>query len=343
MYGDSLDKVSNNLIYYNVNIRGPKDSESIVNAEFRENRTVAILENPSEWQIGIVRFNISGIYIPIFRWGTQYPQPYEDDTLKVYFTYNGISVSKSLTFFQKTTHFADSLVRNVWNFTDFLTYLNNAVESAFNEIKVQPGFPSTRAPAFYLDPTTRLISMFVQQSMDSNSPVKMGFSNLLYSYFPSFPVVEEEDLFPKRYVYFLDMYSTPKNNILYGGAIGYEIIQEFPTISLWNGVDKILFESSTIPVDPELEQSSTDIVQRTVFDFTLDNENIDNRSEIFYNNTGGQRYANLLSSYPLKKLDLQISILYKDGTVEPLRLNKLDHATCKFEFRRRVPVFQVTQ
>ena len=340
---NTLEKVSNDLLYYNVNIQGSKDPEGIINAEFRENRTVAILDDPSLFQISIVRFNISGIYIPIFRWATQFPESNEDPNLKVYFTFNNVVVSRNLTFFQKTNHFAPNLVRNIWNYTDFLTYLNIAIQEAFDEISLQAGFPATRAPSFYLDPVSRLISMFVQKSMDSNSGVKMAFSNLLYAYFPSFPIVEEEDLIPSKYLYYLDMYSTPLNNITYGGEEGYQIIQEFSTIGLWNGVNKILFESSTIPLNPELEQGTTDIVQRTIFDFTLDNDNINNRTEIFYNNTGGQRYADLMSNYPLKKLDLQISILYRDGTVEPLRLNSLDHATCKFEFRKKIPTVQLLQ
>jgi len=332
---DGFEKVNDDLIYYNIQIQGPEDPEKITEARFRENRTIAIIDNPSDWIVGIVRFYAPSLYIPIFRWGTQAPESHEDPNLTVYFTFGGVTKSANVIYVEQSNDTTPTTGRLIWNITDFIDQVNTAILTAFNLIKVEGGFPTIKAPELVYDANTNLISLFTEASMRTGNGVKFGMSSLLYSYFPSFNVREDTLLIPNKFVYFLQIFSNPINNITYGGVPGYRILQEFPTVSLWNGVEKILFSSSTIPVNEELLQSGTDLRQRVLFDFILSNDQINDRSAINYYNEGGQRWSTMASHWPLKKLDMEVDILFKGGFTLPLRLNKLDTLTAKLEFRRR--------
>jgi hypothetical protein len=274
------------------------------------------------------------LYIPIFRWATQAPESYEDPNLTVYFTYGGVTRTANVIYVEQSNDPTPTTGRLIWNITDFIDQVNTAILTAFNLIKVEVGFPTVKAPELVYDANTRLISFFTEASMETGSGVRFGMSNLLYSYFPSFNVREDALLIPNKFVYFFQILSNPINNITYGGVPGYRILQEFSTVSLWNGVEKILFSSSTIPVNEELLQSGTDLRQRVLFDFILSNDQLNDRTAINYYNEGGQRWAQMGSHWPLKKLDLEVDILFKGGSTLPLRLNKLDTLTAKLEFRR---------
>ena len=331
----TLERESSDLLYYNIRIPGSDDAEKIVEAQFRENRTDAILEDPSQWCVGMVRFYVPSLYIPIFKWGTQEPEPLEDPALSIYFKYGGVSVKRDVAYIPQSNDPSPTIGRLLWNYDDFVDMINVTIKQAFDAIKTEAGFPAVTEPRLVYDATTRLISLYTEKSMESGSGVEFGMSNLLYSYFPSFPVLEDAVTYPNKYVYFFKIKDNIINNVTYEGVPGYAIAQEFQTISIWNGVSKLLFESNTIPVDPELQQGQTNIQQRVLFDFILSDDQLTDRTAVTYFSTGGQRWTTLKSKYPMRKMDMNVSILFVDGSTAPLRLGKLDSVTAKLEFRRR--------
>jgi hypothetical protein len=324
-----------NLEYFNINIRGSDDPEKIIPAVFSSNRTTPILDDPSQWIAGLVRFYIPGIYIPIFKWSENALPDGSDPDLRIYFEFNGVTVIKVVKFINQNNNPTPSSKGLVWNVTDFITMCNVAIQDGFDDIKTEVGFPTPISPQLSYDASTNLISFFSDILMDSNSGVRFGMSNLLYSYFPCFPVKEEAVLYPGTFVYFFDIFDNYQNNVIYKGVPSYKILGEYPVVSLWNGVTKVLFASNTLPVNPEMVGGTTDILERIIFDFVLDNSQLNDRSAINYSNQGGQRFTTMMSSFPMKRIDIEILIEFKDGSTIPLRLNSLDEATIKIQFVRK--------
>lgn len=325
----------NYLSYFNITIRGGTDSERSKAAVFSENRTVPILENPSDYIVGLVRFNIPAQYIPIFKWATQYPESLEDPALTVYMNYNGIVYSKNLEYIPKSNE-VGNYIRLIWNFTDFILIINNAITYVFNEIRLVAGFPATmNCPQLVLDSTTNLISIFCDITMYTGSGIDLMMSKVLYSYFPSFVARQDVYIVPNKEVYKIYIYDNIINNITYKGNLGYRILQEFSTLSLWSGVQKILFISSTIPIDTELDGGQTNIMSRVIFDFIIDTSQINDRSTIIYTNTGGQRYYDLLSSFPMKHTDIVVEYQFNDNTSLPIKLLRDDVLTIKLQFVKK--------
>ena len=63
-------------------------------------------------------------------YGTQYPQPLQDEHLRVYFKFNGITASPPVAFIPQTNDPINATGRLVWNFTDFLTMVNQTILGA---------------------------------------------------------------------------------------------------------------------------------------------------------------------------------------------------------------------
>ena len=323
------------LQYFNITMSGSPDPEKIIPAIFQQNRTVPILDNPSEWLVGLVRFYVPALYIPIFKWSSNALPDGTDPDLRIYFTYNGVSVNRAVKYIPQGNDPRPSIERAVWNVSDFIAMVNITIVEAFDAIKTEVGFPTQLPPQLVYNSTTQLISLFADELMDTGSGVGFGMSNLLYSYFPCFAVREEALDYPNSFVYFINIFDNIINNVTYKGVPSYEMLGEYPVLALWNGVNKILFSSASIPIDPEMVGGVTNVLERVIFDFVLSNDQINDRSAISYTNSGGQRYSELLSSFPMKKLDIEILIQFRDLTTAPLRLNSLDSATLKLEFQRR--------
>lgn len=325
------------IVYLNINIKGSSNPEISTDAEYSENRTVPILDNPSEWIVAMVRFYAPAYDIPIFRWGTQDPEPLEDPNLKVYFKFGGFLMSASVRYISQTnSNVNNPYGRVVWNYTDFLTMINVAIAEAFALIQGVAGWnPLIKCPRLILDSTTNLISLYSDVLMATGSGIELICSKLLYFYFSSLTAKEDVLTIPNKDLYVLNINNNIINNVTYLGVAGYAMLQEFPTLSLWSGVDKLLFISNTIPIDTELDGGQLNIQSRVIFDFVLDNSQINNGTAIIYNSQGNQRWYNLLSSFPMKRTDLQVRILFRDGTTLPLRLLSTDTLTCKLQFVKK--------
>ncbi len=94
----TANKDNDDIIYYNVLIPFQSNAEGRPSiAQFKENRTQAIVNNPSEYQISIVRFTIPSSEIPIFIFNIQdYPNTNPDLSpwsVTFSFDFNGTDVS----------------------------------------------------------------------------------------------------------------------------------------------------------------------------------------------------------------------------------------------------------
>ena len=328
------NKQDNTNEYYNIRIYKPilPLVNTITPIRFNETRTSPILNNPSLYQMAVIRFSIPA-NIPIFEWTEV------GSYLKVGMTYGATTIIKTLTFVDYCGAPFCVPGQSILFYGQFTDIITTGLQEAFVDLKAaEPMAPPTEAPFFSYDAKTELCSLYGQQSYDVNSVVptiKIYFSNFMHvKYFVSLKTVEVTTLTVPNEYYAQIRIQNNGNNIPLYPANYYQIEQEYRTLSLWNDLQTLLFETDTIPVEPEFEPSANDTTRRILTDFEPIVD-INNRESFQFYPQGPLRWYDLKSEYPLRTIDLKALWQSKNGTTYPLYLNSGDVATLKLRFRKK--------
>lgn len=196
---DELDHV-----YVDVSMLN-RSSSQLKQASFQEDRTQAILKNPSEYYASVVKFAIPTHNVPIFIGN---PRP-NDDTPPVGYnkwdqlTYNvtmeignPATYSTSSRLYMEYTYTgvpipSDALATDnkvkfwmYYSFTEykaFIASLNHAISRCWTQTKLDnPGLVGTSPPYVLLDVTTGLMGLIVPSTFRPTDNLHLTFSNDLY-------------------------------------------------------------------------------------------------------------------------------------------------------------------
>lgn len=314
-------------IYYNITIKADEQNQGI--AKFSENRVQPIVENPEDYALAVVRFNIPGTQIPIFLWR---------EGFKITFSYNGSDFTEELQFVPNSPGGSyDWYGPAIWSYQDFLDSINNAFLACFNAfVAGTPAFAGkpTNPPFINLDANGQLCSIYAPIEYDSTlaNPVEIYFNADLFDLFPSFQNFQTIDPIKSKQILITSNFglnATTLNAINY-----YRIEQEFSSLFLWTDLFNIVFETNSIPVSTENLASQTNITRRIITDFEP-LQDINNRSAIQFYPQGPLRWYDLESNQPLRRIDLNILWTTKEGKIFPLRMNSTDELSIKLEFRKK--------
>jgi hypothetical protein len=347
-----VDIDDTNNVYYNIRIVNRGDPSAVGQSQFSQavynvNRTSAILENPNDYELAVVRFSLPASNIPIMVWGDQ---PYDKktnpsskvDKYVISMSFDGADVSKVLNFIPNSSG-NDFYGDTIWNYQEIIDIINVAFLECFNDLKVlKPLAPPSSAPYMIYTATTRLCTLFAPQTYDIGNPaippappptIQVYFNSALYTLFPSLPSFEQEELEPLSHQ--LIIKNNFNNSTTIGGTPYYFMEQEYSTLALWNDFSKIVFETDTIPVEPEYQPSQNDTTRRLITDFEPV-EDINNREQIQYFGTGWKRYYDLRSHYPLKSIDIKAYWEDNDGKLYPIYIGSDEALTMKILFRKKI-------
>ena len=146
---------------------------------------------------------------------------------------------------------------------------------------------------------------------------------------------EQEELDPLSHQI---LFQNQGDNLRVIGAVTYiEIVQEYSTLALWSDFTTIVFETDTIPVEPEYQPSQNDTTRRLITDFEP-LEDINNREKFQYFGSGWKRYYDLRSSYPMREIDIKAYWEDRDGKLYPIYLGADEALTMKILFRKKLPL-----
>ena len=317
-------------LYYNIAIKSNDRNDGI--AVFDDNRTEAILTNPSDYELAVIRFSVPSQNIPIFLWT-------DDLDFQISLEYQGSLYSAKLQWFPNTSFsppFKDWYGKAVWNYNNLINSINLGFLTAFNALKLaNPTAPYLYAPVMTYSPETKLCSMYVEPTYDHlylSNPIYVWFNESLGNKFPAFQNIVSND--PLGFKIFKMIFvNNITNNITISG-IDYLVSQEeFSTLSLWSDLRSIVFETD-LPVITESIGSQTNKYRRVLTDFEPESQ-IADRSTIQYFATGLPRFYDLVSSYPLNRVSIRVLWETKSGEFYPLRLTKTDLLSIKLYFKRK--------
>ena len=314
-------------VYYNIRITN--DSEFSQPAVFKENRVQAILETPSLYELAVVRFSVPALFIPIQLWES--PSPYV-----VSMKYDGTEISSVLQFIPRATNpLNPPYGEAIWNYQQFVDIINVALKDCFDQIKaLHPAAPPTETPFMTFDAKTDLCSIYAEELYDTEkypNTIDIFFDKSLYVLFPSFQTFVEGN---GELFYQILVKDNKINSTTYNAKPYLIMEQTYTTLALWNSYTSIVFETDTIPVEPEFLPAQTNVVRRLLTDFQP-LQDINNRQSFQFFPQGKVRYYDLKSSYPMKSIDLRAYWEDRNGVTYPIFLGKGDVLTMKLLFRKK--------
>lgn len=317
-------------IYYNIDIRKPDDYKNLpFQAEFSETRVDSILNNPSDYELSVVRFSIPSQSIPIFLW--------KSNIFSVSLKFQSFVFTTTLNYIPNSPGAGyDYYGPSIWNYQDFIDIINVGLFTSFNAFiagTVPYMLRPTAAPYMVYDAATQLCSLIAQTQYDVTytNPVYIYFNDSLANYFPALQNFGTADPVLNKYIKVKDNFN---NTITISGQQYYKITEEYSTLFLWNDLQKILLETDSIPVVNELLGSQTNKTRKIITDFEPLSQ-INDRSMIQYYPQGPLRFYDLVSNYPLKQMNVKIYWADKQGQTYPIYLNSTDNLTIKLYFKRR--------
>lgn len=327
--------------YYNIAIPGSNTSRfnstffNIVPAIYSQQLTQSILQNPCEYYMSIVRFTIPTEILPIFIFEAQpFPNILKDlGVYSVTLEYNGNYSPQTFVEYITTNPTTDipkiptadniywerGFYYYVYNYTTFLTMINNALADAF---LLLPGAPITTPPFLIYNAETQLISLIADKlfyDRDLPIPIRVFFNGKLQRFFGGIPYIfySINDPLGRDSAFLINdlrnnTYLLPN---IPPGPTYLNITQNYNTLSDWNSFKSLKIITSIIPIRMESTpsaqtlQNSNGVVnlESIVTDFEpLLLAGAEGRTTIQYQLDGPYRLINMTDINPLSRLDLQV-------------------------------------
>lgn len=366
----SLD---NSHIYLNLQSQNDSFTDGVqanIVKTFRE----PIINNPSQYEVSLVKAEIPMTYIPLFDFVTYCKKPLTSLTtpqseLVITFTYLGVDYTSKLTY---VSGFAPPVAVQqqrfpVYTLDQFILLCDNAFQSAYNLLPLGLQATLGAPPKVVYDPTIKLFGIQFPVGYTSN-PLNPNFTGIqvwmndnLYNLFDTMPYREYDDTNGsngyKNVRLFVDLVLTfngsnivnrtnapvlnaqpvsPLNNVVW-----YSMLQEINSLANIYAVSSIIF-TSNLPTVPEYINSVTASglqTQDAIIQFPILSEvsppPADTSQRILYIPSAEYRMRDLSSSDPITSL--QIGVFYQDksGLIQPVRIPSRECLTVKVMFRKK--------
>lgn len=312
-----MTQATEHNIYFNIN----SDTANRSVFQFDKNRVQPVLDNPSDYELSVVRFSIPSTSIPVMNWN---PIKY-----KIGIEFNGTLIEKFVDFVPNSDKppLYEGTIGSVWSYQEWCDIMSNCLEELHNQIVLaEPSFPASTPILWTIQPETEIMSLYCPTGY-ADPNVKLYFNRMLetQSVFQAFG--EEQDRFR---IFIKDKIT---NRTTYGGG-GFVMSQEYPTTSLICDADKLLVETNSIPVNPELLGSKTNEIRQVVTDFDIANLVRDSLTIQFYPQ-GPLRYYQLKSNYPLHRMNIVVRWEDTNGNTYPIYLQENAQLSMKIHFRKK--------
>lgn len=349
---------------------------------FNEVRNSPIIQNPSEYFFSVMRFSLETASLPLMIPQVQLGQIDPNKLIySVTMTYtspvNGVTYERQnfVLYVPQSSNQPvpqPPLVQQdfdpngdyyfIYNFQYFISLVNAELARCLSDLNAivvaatGAPLPSLNPPFMEWDTVNNVAILNADVAGFNNTlaaPVNLFFNTPLFTLFSSFVAIY------KGYVnitngknYFITITNNNgTNSIILPTYTALQMYQDYPTASLWNPVNAIVFATGTIPVNPSLV-SSPIVYNSSVSSLTQggNNSNISNtltdfevpvvegweyKPNVFYAPTAEYRLVDLLGNTPIT--NISINVYWKDSfaNLHPFYLNSGCNANIKVLFRKK--------
>lgn len=318
----SYTQADSTHIYYNIRINA-----QLLNKEpatFNINRVQPVLDNPSDYEISVVRYSLPLTSVPLI--------VFKDNKWSLSLKIGTNEYTEFLQWIPNTDVFD---FRYIYIVQDLIDMMNVALSTAFTNLSGANTITSTAPPFFSFSSVTNLITLHVPQSYLADGIFVYSNASLYYKmntfqdYYENYA---EDSQLNYRFV-IKDLFN---NNVTYDGIDYYTSTQQYATIGAMSDLKGILFETNSIPVARQLDGAQKNITQNLLTDFEPQQSNKWFGGGLLqYFPRGPIRFIDLLSTHPLNRIDLVIKWTSKDNETYPYYLQGEQSATIKIMFRKK--------
>jgi hypothetical protein len=349
---------------------------------FNEVRNTPLVMNPSEYFFTIARFSLETPSLPLMIPQVQVGQPdvnkliysvtmtytspingvtYENQTYITYIPQNPSASLPDVPLVSQDLG-ANSDYYYIYSYQYFIKLVNTTLATCLNGLNILSttggggALPSLNPPFMEWDVFNNVAILDADIAGFNSTlanPIKLYFNTPMYTLFSSFQAQYlgfQNITNGKNYL--ISIYNINDTNVLTLPSYNaLQMYQEYPTSSLWNPINSLVFTTGTLPVAP------TSVSAPVVFGTNTsaltsggNNSNISNqltdfevpvtegweyKPNVFYTPTAEYRFIDLLGNTPLN--NIQISVFWKDafGNLHPFYLNSGCNANIKCLFRRK--------
>jgi hypothetical protein len=314
---------SANHIYFNVRIE--PDALKKREGLFSVNRVQPVLDKTDDYEMAVVRFSLPLTSVPLI--------VFEDNYFSVSLKIGTNEYTEYLQWVSNSN--VDLENRFIYIVQDLLDLINTAYALLFSNLSGANVITSTVPPFMSFSSETNLITLNVPQSFLVDG-IDIYANEKLYLKMNSFQDFYNEFVSDGQLNYKFVIQDLFDNNVNYDGIDYYTSIQEFATIGTLSDLQSILFNTTQIPVNRELDGAQKNITSNFLTDFepTQSNKWYGGGLLQFFPQ-GPLRYIDLLSKNELKDIDIQIKWKSKKGNIYPYLLQGDQSATIKLLFRKK--------
>jgi hypothetical protein len=347
------DKIYYDMVISNLNNTNTKPPI----AYYNETRSSPIVYDPFKYNLVVARWQLDTNYLPIFipmiQTNTNDPNKTIYSITLQYGNFIGQPAYVSFSPQNKIAQVppapsltSNKLQDNSQGYYDIYTYqywiylVNQCFQTAYNNLaSISGALPSAYAPVMTFD-TQNNIAIINCDVLGYNlnaGGIKIFFNQALSQLFSSFPFLIESfnDQYNRNFMLQTNVFSVANQADYpsFGTPLftGYQVFQEFSTISAWNPIMSIALASNTLPIIPNNEgvpalivnginqqQSGNNNIQSQIItDFATDGIY---KPIITYIPSAEYRRISLIGDKPISSID--ISVYYKDrqGRLNPVLL-----------------------
>lgn len=279
-------------------------------------RNDTILVNTDEYKIQIKNYNVN-MKLPLISL---------DDTYSIGLQLFGGSST--------TTYFFPVSVapETIESYSELKNLINEALGIVFTNIKAaNPSFSGTLQPLISTDDDGSFVFLIPENFQTSPFLLNVFFSSKLGNLFNfGFTTENQTIAFQNQVVY--KLVTNPFDRQLSFGGNSFFAYLDHSNKKSCTDIDSILFVAHSVSVNGTLEHEQKRIETRIIKSINVNAHDI--TSGIITVNKTTNDYYQMISHYPLSRIDIELYMRKKNGDIIPIDFNPNESFSCDIEFIR---------
>ena len=319
-----------------------------------DNRNTSILENAQEYYVGVCKFHIDTLGLPVFIPSVQIGQSdpnltvysftmtYKTHVYQCYVSYEPDDLSQSIP--QPPTVKQDMTSQYYFcnSYSHWVNLLNKCLKNCFQGLVSAAGsdsLPSSNVPFLLFDTSTsELIFNFDVAGFEKSleNPIEVYLNTAMANLLSSFPSINMGYSQPNgmnNLIVIQNIYDT--NTFVLPTYTAIQVLEEYSSISLWSSIQSIIFETATLPIQETITtepisfnsgssflNNTQNTFMRILQDFTVPLEKAsDWFPSVDYSASGSfVKYVDMSGHGNIKNLQISVSWMDIYNNVYPLYL-----------------------